>query len=133
MRLSLLAHLLAISRLLQDNRDNPLLLELMTELSALGESLSTTFAELSLAIVDQQIRRQLPNPKLDFQRWQDQLNRMRTAKTIQSYNLASRLKVGLIEHRLAGLISDISTILSWLETRRCDLDLLIELEPASQN
>ncbi len=120
----LLAHLLAISRLLQDNRKNPLLLELITELSALGESLSTTFATLSLAIVDQQIGRQLPNPKLDFQRWQDQLNRMRAAETIQSHNLASRLAVGLLEHRLAVLISDLSKILSWLETRRSNLDLL---------
>ena len=113
----LLAHLLAISRLLQDHRDNPLLLELMSEFYALGESLSTTFAELSLAVVDQQIGRQLPNPKLDFQRWQDQLNEMRAAETIQSHNLASRLAVGLLEHRLAGLISDLSKILSWLEKR----------------
>ena len=129
----LLAHLLAISRLLQDNRNNPLLLELMTELSALGENLSPTFAELSLAVVERQIGRQLPNPKLDFQRWQDQLNRMRAAEKIQSHNLASRLAVGLLEHRLAGLISDLSKILSWLEARRCALDLLIDLEPVSQN
>ena len=127
----LLAHLLAISRLLQDNRENPLLQELATELSALGESLSATFARLSVAIVNQHPVRQLPNPYLDFQQWQNQLNRMRATGTTQSYNLASRLAVGLIEHRLEGLISDLSKILSWMERRSSDVpnDLPITLEP----
>ncbi len=127
----LLAHLLAISRLLQDNRENPLLHELTTELSALGESLSATFAGLSVAIVNQHLERQLPNPELEFQRWQNKLNNMRAAGTTQSYNLSSRLAVGLIEHRLAGLNSDLSKILSWLETSRSDVpnDLPLALEP----
>ena len=128
----LLAHLLAISRLLQDNRENTLLHELATELSVLGESLSATFAGLSVAIVDQHPGIQLPSPHLDFQRWQNQLNSMRAAGTTQSYNLSSRLSVGLIEHRLEGLISETSKILAWLETRRSNLsvDLPLELEPA---
>ncbi|MGK7952270.1 MAG: hypothetical protein AB4368_26675 [Xenococcaceae cyanobacterium] len=114
----LLAHLLAISRLLQENQDNPLLHELATELLALGNSLSATFTGLSVTIVDQHSRIQLPNPNIDFQRWQNQLNGMRATGTTQLYNLASRLAVGLIEHRLEGLISDLSKILSWLETSR---------------
>ena len=128
----LLAHLLAISRLLQDNRENTLLHELATELSVLGESLSATFAGLSVAIVHQNSGIQLPSPHLDFQRWQNQLNSMRAAGTTQSYNLSSRLSVGLIEHRLEGLISETSKILAWLETRRSNLsvDLPLELEPA---
>ena len=121
MQARLLVHLLAISRLLQDNRENLLLHELATELSALGESLSATFAGLSVAIVDQQPGKKLPSPELDFQRWQNQLNRMRTAGTTQSYDLASRLSVGLIEHRLEGLILDLSKILSWLERRSSDV------------
>ena len=128
----LLAHLLALSRLLQDNRENPLLYELAPELSALGDSLSATFAGLSVAIVDQHPGRQLPSPHLDFQRWQSQLNSMRETGTTQSYNLASRLAVGLIEHRLEGLMLETSKILAWLETRHnaVSKDLLIELEPA---
>ena len=128
----LLAHLLAISRLLQDNRENTLLHELATELSVLGESLSATFAGLSVAIVHQNSGIQLPSPHLDFQRWQNKLNSIRAAGTTQSYNLASRLSVGLIEHRLEGLISETSKILAWLETRRSNLsvDLPLELEPA---
>ncbi len=131
MQARLLAHLLAISRLLQDNRENPLLQELATELSALGDSLSTTFAELSVAIVNQHPGRQLPNPYLDFQQWQNQLNNMRAAGTTQFYNLASRLAVALLEHCLEGLISDLSKIWSWLETRSSDVpnDLPIALEP----
>ncbi len=127
----LLAHLLVISRLLQDNWENPLLHELTTELSALGESLSATFAGLSVAIVNQHPGKQLPNPDLEFQRWQNKLNNMRAAGTTQSYNLTSRLAVGLIEHRLAGLSSDLSKILSWLETSRSDVpnDLPLALEP----
>lgn len=130
MQARLLTHLLAISKLLQDNWENPLLEELAIELSALGESLSATFAGLSVAIIAQQPRRQLPNPEREFIQWQNQLNNMRAAGTTQSYNLASRLAVGLIEHRLAGLISDLSKILSWLERRSSDMpnDLLIALE-----
>ncbi len=126
MQARLLTHLLAISRLLQDNRNNPLLEELATELSALGESLSETFAGLSVAIIDQQPGRQLPNPEREFIQWQNQLNNMRAAGTTQFYNLANRMVVGLIEHRLDGLISDLSKILSWLERRNSDVpsDLL---------
>ena len=113
----LMAHLLALGRLLQDNQENPLLHELAIELSVLGDSLSVTFAGLFVAIVDQQPEKKLPNPHLDFQRWQNKLNGMRAAGTTQSYDLVSRLSVGLIEHRLEGLISDLSKILSWLETR----------------
>ncbi len=113
----LLAHLLALSRLLQDNQENPLLHELATEFSALGDCLSATFAGLSVAIIDKDPGRPLPSPHLDFQRWQNQLNSMRAAGTTQSYDLVSRLMIGLIEHRLEGLISDLSKILSWRETR----------------
>ena len=128
----LLAHLLALSRLLQDNRENPLLNEPAPELSVLGDSLSATFAGLSVAIVEKQPGRQLPSPHLDFKRWQSQLNRMRAAGTTQSYDLASCLAVGLIEHRLEGLISETSKIMAWLETRHnaVSKDLLIELETA---
>ena len=128
----LLSHLLAIDRLLQDNQDNSLLEELATEISALGESLSATFAGLSVIIVDRQFGRQVPNPELDFQQWQNQLNNMIAAGTTQSYNLASRLAVRLIEHRLEGLISDLSKILSLLEKGHSDLstNLPSTLEPA---
>ncbi len=131
MQARLLTHLLAISGLLQDNRENPLLHELAIELSALGESLSATFAGLSVAIVDQQPGRQLPNPEREFIQWQNQLNNRRAAGTTQSYNLANRMSVGLIEHRLDGLISDLSKILSWLERRSSDMpnDLPITFEP----
>ena len=132
MQARLLTHLLAISGLLQDNWENPLLEELAIELSALGESLSATFAELSVAIVDQQPVRQLPNPEREFIQWQNQLNNMREAGTTQLYNLVNRMAVGLIEHRLDGLISDLSKILSSLEKGRSDLstNLPSTLEPA---
>ncbi|MGB5712971.1 MAG: hypothetical protein WBM44_18955 [Waterburya sp.] len=132
LQVRILSHLLALSRLLQDNRENPLLQELATELSALGDSLSETFAGLSVAIIDKDPERQLPSPYLDFQRWEDQLNSMRAAGTTQSYDLISRLMIGLIERRLEGLLSDLSKILSWLETRSSAVssDLSITLEPA---
>lgn len=128
----LLAHLLAISRLLQENRENPLLQELATELSALGDSLSATFASLSVAIVDQHSRMQLPNPNVEFQQWQTQLRGMREAGTTRSFDLASRLAVGLIEHRLQALVTDLSQSLIWLEARRSAVpaDFPLALNPA---
>ena len=114
----LLVHLLAISGLLQQNRENPLLQELATELSALGDTLSATFAGLSVAIVSPGPGIQLPSPKSDFQQWQARLKGMREAGATRSFDLASRLAVGLLEHRLEGLVTDISNSMAWLETRR---------------
>ncbi len=127
----LLAHLLAISSLVQENRENPLLYELAPELSALGDSLSATFAELSVAIVAKQPRIKLSSPNREFKNWQSRLTEMRTAGVTQSYNLVNRLSVGLIEHRLEGLVTDISKILSWLETHRSAVssNLPSELKP----
>ena len=126
LQMRLLAHLVAINSLLQENRENTLLHRLAPELSALGHTLSVTFAGLSVAIVSQHPGIQLPSPNIDFQRWQTRLTNMRTAGTTQSYNLASRLALGLIEHRLEGLVKDTSKILAWLETRRSNVssDLL---------
>ena len=124
----LLSHLLAINSLLQENRENPLLHELAPELSALGESLSATYAGLSVAIVDQHSGIQLPSLDIVFQQWQTRLKRVREAGGTQSYNLASRLMVGLIEHRLEGLVTDTSKILSWLETRRSALTVGLPLK-----
>ncbi len=127
----LFAHLLAISGLLQKNRENALLQELEPELSALGNSLSKTFAGFSAAIVDKYPGIQLSSPNIDFQNWQNRLTGMRATATSQSYNLVSRLAVGLIEHRLEGLVTDISEILAWLETRHSNvsLDVPLALEP----
>ncbi len=127
----LLVHLLAISGLLQKNRENDLLHRLDPELLALGDSLSATFVGLSVAIVDKHPGIQLPNPNIDFHHWQTRLTGMRATRTTQSYNLATRLAVGLIEHRLEGLLTDIAEILAWLETHRSDVsvDLPIALEP----
>lgn len=126
----LLAHLLTISRLLPENRENPLLQELAPELSALGDSLSATFAELSMTIVAKQSGIQLPNPNIEFQQWQTRLTSMRRKGITQSYDLANRLAVGLIEHRLEGLMTDTSKILSWLkkEDFAVSTDLPRELE-----
>ena len=128
----LLTHLVAISRLLQDNRENPLLQELASELSALGNSLSATFARLSIATVDQQYKIQLSSPNIDFQNWQTRLTSIRRAGMTFSFDLADRLKVGLIEYGLEGLINDISESLVWLEAHRSDVpaDLPIVLKPA---
>ncbi len=117
LQIRLLAHLVAINSLLQENRENTLLHRLDPELLALGDRLSATFTGLSVAIVSQHRGIQLPSPNIDFQRWQTRLTNMRTAGTTQSYNLASRLALGLIEHRLEGLVKDTSKILAWLETR----------------
>ncbi len=127
----LLAHLLAISRLLQDNRENPLLYELAPELSGLGQSLSATFAGLSVTIVSKHFALQLTSPRSALQPWQTKLNSMRTAGTTRSFDLPSRLTVGLIEHRLEGLVTDTSKVLSWLEISRSAVpdDLSIALEP----
>ena len=126
----LMSHLLAISSLLQENRKNPLLHELTPELSALGDSLSKTFAQLSVEIIAKQSSIQLPNPNIEFQQWQNRLTTIRATGTTQSYNLANRLVVGLIEHRLEGLVTDTSKILSWLEKRYSAMpnDLPSELE-----
>ena len=128
----LLAHLIASSHLLQDNRENPLLQELEPELSALGHGLRTTFAGLSEAIVAKQAAVQLPSPRLDFQRWQTRLTGMRAAETTRAFDLASRLAVGLIDHRLEALVTDLSKTLAWLETHRAarPADLPVALEPA---
>ena len=132
LQLRLLAHLLAISRLLQENRSNPLLHELAPELSALGPRLSATFAELSVAIVSKHPEIQLQSPNIDFQHWQSRLTAMRGTGKTRSFDLASRLAVGAIEHRLQGLLADISKSLAWLETRRSALlaNLPSALEPA---
>ncbi len=128
----LLVHLLAISGLLQQNRENSLLQELAPELSALGDTLSATFAGLSVAIVSPHPGIQLPSPEIDFQHWQARLKGIREAGTTRSFDLASRLAVGLIEHRLEGLVRDISNSMAWLETRRSNVpvDLSFKLEPA---
>ena len=128
----LLAHLLAISGLLQENRENPLLHELAPELSALGDRLSAIFAELSVAIVSKHPEIQLRSPNIDFQNWQSRLTGMRVTGKTRSFDLASRLAVGAIEHRLQGLVTDISKSLAWLETRRSALlaNLPLALETA---
>ncbi len=125
----LLFHLLAISGLIQENRENPLLHELATELSALGNTLSATFAGLSVAIVSPHPGIQLPNPKIDFQHWQTRLKGMREAGKTQSYNLASRMVVGLIEHRLDRLSTEVSKSLTSLETRRSNVPVDLLLKP----
>ncbi len=128
----LMAHLLAISGLLEKNRENALLHELTPELSALGNSLSATFAELSVAIITKKQRIQLLSPNSELKNWQTRLTEMRRAGVTKSYKLANRLAVGLIEHRLEGLISDTSKILSWLN-QYCSVlpkDLPSELERA---
>ena len=128
----LFAHLLAISGLLQENRENSLLQELAPELSALGDSLSKIFAELSVVIVAKHPRIQLPNANIEFRQWQNRLTEIRVEGLTRSYNLPSRLMVGLIEHRLEGLMSETAKILSWLDKRRSIIprDLPNELEPA---
>ena len=128
----LLANLLAASKLLQDNRDNPLLRELEPELSSLGRSLSATFAGLSAVTASQQLAFPEPSARAGFQRWQTRLAAMRAAGITQSFNLVSRLNVGLIEHRLEGLVGDISKCLLWLEgqSEAQPIELLVALEPS---
>jgi F0F1-type ATP synthase assembly protein I len=128
----LLAHLLAISRLLQENQENPLLHELAPELSALGDSLSATFAGLSAAIVSKPSTIQLPNPTVAFQRWQTRLRSMRSVGATQSFDLSSRIAVGLLEHNLEGLVTDLSKNLAWVGARysAVSADLPIVLNPA---
>ena len=132
LQVRLLTTLLATGQLLQDNRDNPLLQELEPELSSLGRSLSATFAGLSAAMVSQQAEVQRLNPRGDFQRWQTRLAAMRAAGTTQSFNLVSRLMVGLLEYRLEELVADISKGLAWLASQpdAGPIDLPIALEPA---
>jgi hypothetical protein len=128
----LFEHLLAISRLFQEYRENPLLQEFVPEFSVLGHSLSATFSGLSLAMLFKNPVEQLPNPRIDFEYWQKRLTDMRMAGTTQSYNLASRLAVGLIEHRLDRLTIELSESLTWLEIRYSNVpvDLSLKLEPA---
>ena len=128
----LFENLLAISRLFQEYRENPLLHEFVPEFSVLGHSLSATFSGLSLAILSQNPLEQLPNPRIDFECWQKRLTSMRIAGATQSYNLANRLAVGLIEHRLDRLLTEISKSLTWLEIRYSNVpvDLSLKLESA---
>ena len=113
----LLAHLSAINQFFQENRDNPLLQELAPELPNLGRSLSATFAELSLAMVSQQAAVQLSNPSFNFQQLQSRLEGMREEGADQSFDLSSRLAIGLIEQGLERLVSDLSQALTWEEKR----------------
>ncbi len=114
----LLAHLSAISQFFQDNRDNPLLQELDPELPTLGCSLSETFAGLSRAMVSQQAAGQLPNPSFDLQHLQTRLKEMREVDISQSFDLRSHLAIGLIEHGLESLVTDLTQTLTWQEKRR---------------
>ncbi len=114
----LLAHLSAISQFFQDNRDNPLLQELDPELPNLGCSLSDTFAGLSRAMVSQTAARQLPNPSFELQQLQTRLKGMREADTGQSFDLRSHLAIGLIEHGLESLVTDLEQTLTWEKKRR---------------
>lgn len=128
----LLTNLLAVSRLLRENEENPLLQELTPELSALADSLSATLADLSAAIVSPQLGTPLANPSFNFQQWQNRLREMRIAEITQSYGLTNRLGVALIEHRLQGLVTDISKCLTWVEAGYSTMpaDWLKSLEPA---
>ena len=128
----LLAHMMALRRLLQRHRNNPLLQELDPELSALGDNLSATFAGLSAATISQQAGVQLPSPEIEFQRWQTRVTAMKASGTTRSLDLPVRLAAALIDRRLEGLVTDLSKSLAWLEQRCAAMpgDLSMELEPA---
>ena len=113
----LLTHLCAISQFLQENKENPLLHELDPELSALGHSLSSTFARLSMVTVSPEAKVQLPNPSLDFQNLQSRLTAMREAGAGGSFDLTSRLGIGLIERGIETLVTDISQVFAWQEKK----------------
>lgn len=131
----LLGHLLALQMLLQENQANPLLQAIAIERSALGNSLQTTFAWLSVAIVSQPAEQERPNLTLHLQQWQSRLTRTLASGPTPSLDLASCLAVELIDHRLQGLVTDLSQSLAWLESRystRPDR-LSITLQPARQS
>lgn len=132
LQIRLLAHLLAISRLLQENKENPLLQELAPELRALADSLNSTFASLSVAVVSPQLRSQITNSNFQFQRWQDRLKDIRNGDINQSYSLGNRLAVALIEHRLQGMVKDLCQCLALLDKGSSNIsaDLVNSLELA---
>ena len=114
----LLSHLSAINQFQQENRNNPLLQELEPELSALGRSLSSTFAGLSTATVAPQAAVQFPNPSLEFQNLQSRLTGLSEAGADQPFDIASRLEIGLIDRGLERLVSTLNESLAW-QARRC--------------
>ncbi len=117
----LMAHMKAISQFLQDHRENALLSEIDPELSALGSSLSANFAELSVAMVFQKSAVQLSNPSFDFQHLQSRLTSMRETGIGKSFDLPSRLAIGLIERGLERLVTDLLEMERWQEIRRSNV------------
>ncbi|MGK7945616.1 MAG: hypothetical protein AB4058_14220 [Microcystaceae cyanobacterium] len=111
-------HLQELGELIQKYQYNPLLNQLRPELSDLNQTLSQTFLALATITLDSTSNLIIPNPNLNLQQWQNKLNEMRDNGETQSFNLTSRLIVGLIEHRLEGLVKTLCETITFLETSR---------------
>ena len=128
-------HLQELRELTHKNQDDPLLNQLKPELSALNNTLSQTFLALATVTFSPASNQLFPNPQVSLQQWQNRLNKMRENGETQSFDLISRLRVGLIEHRLEGLVKTLCESITLLETHSSHVSLNQFLEvsnPVSQ-
>ncbi|MGK7894615.1 MAG: hypothetical protein AB4372_13560 [Xenococcus sp. (in: cyanobacteria)] len=114
----MILHLRELRDLTHINQDNPLLNQLKPELLTLKDTLSQNFLGLATLSYSTTSHSLLPNPNSSLQLWQNRLNKMREKRETQSFDLISRLRVGLVEYRLEGLVKTLCESINLLETHR---------------
>ncbi|MEM1367521.1 MAG: hypothetical protein AAGG02_05765 [Cyanobacteria bacterium P01_H01_bin.15] len=110
------AELIALARLFYENQTNPLLQEFRAELIEIDRSSEAVFGRLRTAVI--QRARVVSGTPLDLESWQHRLAQLRASGRTQSFDLAARLQVALIEHRLEGLARELADCQDWLLSYR---------------